>query len=52
VGRPKQWCAEYASIFKDESVVRAYRHRPPYPSGVFEILASLIDDEPCAFLDA
>jgi SAM-dependent methyltransferase len=52
VSRPKQWGAQYASIFKDESVVRAYRHRPPYPLRVFEILASLIDDEPRAVLDA
>jgi hypothetical protein len=40
VSRPKQWGAQYASIFKDESVVRAYRYRPPYPLRVFEILSN------------
>jgi hypothetical protein len=40
VSRPKQWGAQYASIFKDESVVRAYRHRLPYPLRVFEILSN------------
>src|SRR5207248_8537433 len=29
----------------------AYRHRPPYPDEVFEILASLITDEPRTVLD-
>lgn len=52
IPNPKQWGAGYASIFKDGSVVRAYRHRPPYPSEVFEILAGLIEDGPRAVLDA
>jgi hypothetical protein len=28
--KPRQWSAEYANIFKDQSVVDAYRFRPGY----------------------
>jgi SAM-dependent methyltransferase len=40
--KPKQWSAEYASIFQDQSVVAAYQFRPSYPPGIFAFLASLI----------
>src|SRR5690242_19367942 len=52
--KPKQWSAEYASIFQDTSVVAAYQHRPPYPAQTFEILAGLIPPttSPRAVLDA
>jgi SAM-dependent methyltransferase len=40
--RPKQWGAEYASIFQDESVVAAYQHRPTYPPETFTVLLRLI----------
>lgn len=43
--KPKQWAPEYAEPFQDRSVVEAYRHRPPYPPEVFEILAGLIKAE-------
>ena len=41
--RHKQFSREYADIFKDRSVVDAYRFRPTYPAAVFEILQELID---------
>jgi SAM-dependent methyltransferase len=41
-GRPKQWSAEYASIFGDQSVVAAYQYRPGYPAETFRFLSSLI----------
>ena len=52
--KPKQWGPEYANIFKDRSVVQAYRHRPPYPAEVFEILMALVQqtDRPWRVLDA
>jgi predicted TPR repeat methyltransferase len=52
--RPRQFSREYADIFKDQSVVDAYRFRPMYSAGVFEILKELIDPAvtPRAILDA
>lgn len=52
--RPKQFSREYADIFKDQSVVDAYRFRPTYPPEVFQILNDLIDRSasPRAILDA
>lgn len=44
--KPEQWASEYAVPFQDRSVVQAYRHRPPYPPEVFEILVGLIKTEP------
>ena len=54
MGKPKQFGREYADIFKDQSVVDAYRFRPTYPAGVFEILSELIDPAvaPRTILDA
>jgi trans-aconitate methyltransferase len=40
--KPKQWSAEYASIFQDPQVVAAYQHRPPYPLETFSSLLRLI----------
>ena len=42
ISKPKQWSAEYAGIFKDQSVVDAYHYRPDYPPETFVILAGLI----------
>jgi SAM-dependent methyltransferase len=39
------------SVFADDEVVRLYRHRPPYPDAVFEIVRKLIV-EPRTVLDA
>jgi len=52
--RPKQFGREHADIFRDQSVVDAYRFRPTYPVGVFEILREMIDPgvAPRAILDA
>ncbi|MBF6613492.1 MAG: class I SAM-dependent methyltransferase [Chloroflexi bacterium] len=41
----------FADTFKDRRVVEAYRHRPPYPQEVFEILTTLLTDEPRTVLD-
>lgn len=41
--KPKQFSAEYASMFQDASVVAAYQHRPPYPAETFEILSGLMN---------
>lgn len=49
--KPKHLGTEYASQFKDQSIVEAYRYRPPYPIELFEILASLITDKPRTVLD-
>src|SRR5690349_4629062 len=40
--KPKQWNADYASIFQDQSVVAAYLYRPAYPPETFTFLANLI----------
>ncbi len=41
----------FADTFKDQMVVGVYRHRPPYPQEVFEILTMLMTDEPRTVLD-
>jgi SAM-dependent methyltransferase len=40
-----------AGTFGDPGVVAAYRHRPPYPGEVFDILARLITSRPRDVLD-
>ena len=51
--KPDYLGQEFASIFGDESVVRAYRHRPGYPPALFPVLAGLMAPEgPRALLDA
>ncbi|HET7095533.1 MAG TPA: methyltransferase domain-containing protein [Thermomicrobiales bacterium] len=40
--KPDHLGPEFASQFRDPSVVAAYRHRPPYPDEVFDILADLL----------
>ena len=49
--KPKHLGIEYASQFKDQSIADAYPNRPPYPAGVFPILASLIVNSPRIVLD-
>ena len=49
--KPENFGTYYAEAFKDQQVVAAYRHRPPYPPEVFTILAALVVDEPRAVLD-
>jgi SAM-dependent methyltransferase len=49
--KPEGFGAAYAETFKDQRVVDAYRYRPPYPAAVFDILASLVADEPRHVLD-
>jgi len=50
--KPKHLGPEYGAQFGDASIVAAYRHRPPYPDQVFEILAELMVDGPRTVLDA
>lgn len=38
IEQPVQFSEKYASVFRDESVVAAYSHRPPYPEAVFDVL--------------
>ena len=49
--KPGHLGPEYGAQFQDASVVAAYRHRPPYPAAVFDLLLDLIVDEPRAVLD-
>src|SRR5947209_7119795 len=49
--KPKHLGVEYAVQFQDQSIVDAYQYRPPYPAELFEILLSLISDEPRTVLD-
>jgi SAM-dependent methyltransferase len=49
--RPEHLGLEYATRFRDQGVVDAYYLRPPYPEETFDILESLIIDEPRAVLD-
>ena len=50
--KPKHLGPEYAAQFADRSVVAAYRHRPPYPAEVFQVLAELVTATPRIVLDA
>jgi SAM-dependent methyltransferase len=49
--RPEHLGRAYAERFRDQSVVDAYHFRPPYPEETFDILVSLLSDEPRAVLD-
>lgn len=49
--RNRSTLPEYASVFRDSSVVRAYHHRPPYQLEAIEYLAGLVGDTPRAVLD-
>jgi SAM-dependent methyltransferase len=42
---------EIATAFQDADVAVAYQHRPPYPPAVFDILATLVVDQPRHVLD-
>ncbi|MDQ6659736.1 MAG: class I SAM-dependent methyltransferase [Chloroflexota bacterium] len=49
--KPKHLDPKYGMQFQDQSIVDAYHHRPPYPAETFDILSSLITDEPRTVLD-
>jgi SAM-dependent methyltransferase len=51
IPKPKHLGGEYTAQFKDHSVVQAYRYRPPYPPETFEILCTLLTEEPRVVLD-
>jgi hypothetical protein len=42
---------ELAATFRHTGVAGAYRHRPPYPAEVFDILERIITDRPRRVLD-
>jgi hypothetical protein len=42
---------ELAATFRHPGVAGAYRHRPPYPADVFDILERIITDRPRRVLD-
>jgi len=49
--KPKHLAPKYGAQFKDQSIVTAYRRRPPYPDETFDILTGLITSEPKRVLD-
>ena len=49
--RPDHLATEYGEQFQDRSMVEAYQYRPPYPEETFEILTSLITEQPRYILD-
>src|SRR4051812_23187300 len=50
--KPVHLSHRYGAQFGDASIVRAYRHRPPYPDELFSILARLLAPGPATILDA
>src|SRR5690242_7654573 len=49
--KPAHLEVRYAEQFQDQSIVRAYQHRPAYPAEIFSTLAGLITGEPRVVLD-
>lgn len=49
--KPKSLSGDYPTVFQDRSVAEAYRHQPPYPKQIFEILCDLMPDGPRRLLD-
>ena len=50
--KPVHLAPKYGAQFRDQSVVDAYRYRPPYPPATVDLLAPLLVDEPRFVLDA
>lgn len=50
--KPTHLGPQYGAQFNDSSIVRAYRHRPPYPGEVFSFLADLLPRGASSILDA
>jgi 2-polyprenyl-3-methyl-5-hydroxy-6-metoxy-1,4-benzoquinol methylase len=51
IEKPDLFSTTNAASFQEFSVAAAYRHRPPYPAAVFDILTRLITAEPQRVLD-
>jgi trans-aconitate methyltransferase len=51
IPKPKHLEPKYGAQFKDESIVDAYRYRPPYPEELFDILGRLITSNNKSVLD-
>lgn len=52
IPKPGHLSGEYGKQFSDQSVVEAYRFRPPYPDELFDVLISLTGGSPGHVLDA
>lgn len=50
--KPRHLGRQYGDQFGDESVVEAYRFRPPYPDELFDVLTGLVSGSPKNVLDA
>ncbi len=51
VTRPESHSEKHSARFQDWSLVKRYHLRPTYPAEIFDILASLIADQPRSILD-
>ena len=51
ISTQRQFASEHARRWQDPDAARSYASRPPYPEETFEILDSLIVDEPRHVLD-
>jgi ubiquinone/menaquinone biosynthesis C-methylase UbiE len=49
--QPEHLGSDQSTRFRDQGIVEAYHLRPPYPEETFDMLESLISDEPRAALD-
>ena len=49
--KPRQYWEDYASRFKNRSLVEAYEFRPPYPEETYKILLSLLGESRGRVLD-
>jgi SAM-dependent methyltransferase len=50
--KPRYLWPDYASQFRDRSVVDAYKYRAPYPDETFDVLLGLVIGTPRTMLDA
>lgn len=49
--KPEHLSFEHAKEYQDQTVVAAYKYRPPYPLEIYDILVSLIHGENSRILD-
>ncbi|HLG65920.1 MAG TPA: class I SAM-dependent methyltransferase [Ktedonosporobacter sp.] len=49
--KPEHLSFEYAKEYQDQTVVAAYKYRPPYPAEIYDLLVSLIHAEKSRILD-
>ncbi len=51
IQKPDYFAVQQAETFKEQTVAKSYRLRPPYPAATFAILAGLVRSEPRRVLD-